>query len=57
MPVYVYRCKKCGEQIEYRQSFQDAPARLCPKCQGDLHKVIQAAYVIFAGTGWAGKKA
>ena len=34
MPLYEYRCNKCGEQFEVRQSMGDDGSKLkCPKCQ------------------------
>ena len=36
MPTYVYRCAKCGEQIEAFQSFADAPLTKHTDCGGKL---------------------
>ena len=34
MPLYEYRCTKCGEQFEVRQSMGEDGSKLnCPKCQ------------------------
>ncbi len=34
MPLYEYKCTKCGEQFEIRQSMGDDGSKLsCPKCQ------------------------
>jgi putative FmdB family regulatory protein len=36
MPIYEYRCKKCGEKFELRLGFsQDKRYLKCPKCGGE----------------------
>ncbi|MEX1253692.1 MAG: FmdB family zinc ribbon protein [Dehalococcoidia bacterium] len=52
MPVYEYRCEKCGNQYEKREGFE-APARQkCPKCRGKALRVLHAASVVFKGSGF-----
>ena len=52
MPTYVYACDTCQVQFEQFQSFHDEPLRTCPSCQGSVRRVIQAAGVVFKGSGW-----
>ncbi len=52
MPVYVYRCRDCGSQLEIRQSYSDAPLTQCEACGGQLQKVLQPTTVIFKGSGF-----
>lgn len=53
MPTYEYLCDHCGYNFETRQSFKDAALTLCPNCnQEALHRVPQAAGVVFKGSGW-----
>lgn len=52
MPVYAYQCDECGVRFERRQSFSDAPATVCPECEGKVHRLIQPAGVIFKGSGF-----
>lgn len=52
MPTYVYRCAKCGEQIEAFQSFADAPLTKHTDCGGKLTKVLSAAAVVLKGSGF-----
>ena len=52
MPTYVYRCAKCGEQIEAFQSFADAPLTKHADCGGKLTKVLSAAAVVLKGAGF-----
>jgi putative FmdB family regulatory protein len=52
LPTYVYRCEQCGNVIERRQSFQDAPLTDCESCQGQLKRVMQPVGIIFKGSGF-----
>ena len=52
MPTYVYRCAKCGEQLEAFQSFADAPLTKHPDCGGKLSKVLSAAGIVLKGAGF-----
>lgn len=52
MPIYEYRCSACGNQYEKREGF-DAPSRQrCPKCRKTANRVIQAAPIVFKGSGF-----
>jgi putative FmdB family regulatory protein len=52
MPTYVYRCAKCGEQIEAFQTFADAPLTKHTDCGGKLTKVLSAAGIVLKGSGF-----
>ena len=53
MPIYQYRCNNCGADIEKMQSFSADPLVDCPEChQPALRRVLQAAGIIFKGSGW-----
>ncbi len=52
MPLYEYRCTKCGERIEVLQHLSDAPLAECSRCGGALEKVISAPALQFKGSGW-----
>jgi putative FmdB family regulatory protein len=53
MPTYVYACKSCGKQFEKFQSFKEDPLTICICGQeGQVRRVIQAAGVVFKGSGW-----
>jgi len=52
MPTYVYRCAKCGEQLEAFQSFADAPLTKHADCGGKLSKVLSAAGIVLKGAGF-----
>jgi putative FmdB family regulatory protein len=52
MPIYEFRCKKCGNQIEVYQKFSDKPPTRCKKCGGRLEKMISKAAFQLKGEGW-----
>lgn len=52
MPLYEYRCGKCGARIEKIQKFSDPPLTTCEKCGGELARLLSAPAIQFKGTGW-----
>jgi putative FmdB family regulatory protein len=52
MPIYEYQCRQCNERHEVIQRFSDAPASECPKCGGDLKKLISSPAIQFKGSGF-----
>ena len=52
MPLYEYRCEKCGVRIEKIQKFSDPPLTTCEECGGDLARLLSAPAIQFKGTGW-----
>lgn len=52
MPLYEYRCKKCGHQFEKIQTFSAPDEKECPVCKGELERLISAPAIQFKGAGW-----
>lgn len=52
MPMYTYKCDKCGVRFDRVQSFQAKPLTTCPECHGHVHRLIQPAGIVFKGSGW-----
>lgn len=52
MPTYGYRCTKCGNQFEVFQRMSDEPIKTCPKCQGEVTKILYPSGVLFKGSGY-----
>jgi putative FmdB family regulatory protein len=52
LPLYEYRCQKCGTLIEKIQKFSDKPLTKCGKCGGRLERVLSAPAIKFKGSGW-----
>jgi putative FmdB family regulatory protein len=52
MPIYEYRCQKCGHHLEVMQKMSDKPLTKCPECKGKLEKLLSATGIQFKGSGW-----
>ena len=52
MPLYEYKCEKCGERVEIIQRVSDPPYSHCPKCGGDMKKQVSAPAIQFKGSGF-----
>jgi len=53
MPTYDYKCNNCGYKFEYFQSINDNPLTKCPKCGGEVKRLIGAgSRPIFKGSGF-----
>jgi putative FmdB family regulatory protein len=52
MPIYEFRCKKCGNQIEVFQKLSDKSPTRCKKCGGRLEKMVSSPAIQFKGEGW-----
>jgi len=52
MPIYEYKCEKCGSHIEVIQKISDPPLKRCSKCRGKLEKTISRTSFQLKGSGW-----
>lgn len=55
MPVYEYRCPKCGENFELVQKITEEPVKLCPRegCGGEPGRLIpRSGGFSLKGGGW-----
>jgi putative FmdB family regulatory protein len=52
VPLYEYRCLKCGHQFEKIQSFSAPEVKECPICKGEVERLISAPAIQFKGSGW-----
>lgn len=52
MPLYEYKCAKCGEVFEVLQKFSDEPLHEHPDCGGPVNKLLTTAALQFKGSGW-----
>jgi putative FmdB family regulatory protein len=41
VPTYTYLCPRCGE-FEQQQTMSDSPLESCPRCGGEVKRVIAA---------------
>jgi putative FmdB family regulatory protein len=62
MPIYEYKCKKCGKEYEVFQRITDPARTSCKFCKGPAQKMISRTTFHLKGSGWyatdyGGKKA
>jgi putative FmdB family regulatory protein len=61
MPIYEYKCRKCGKQFEAFQGITEPELKNCKYCKGKVHKLVSLSSFSLKGSGWyvtdyAGKK-
>ena len=52
MPLYDYKCGKCGHVFEVMQKITEEPLKFCPQCKGPIRRLISASGIIFKGSGF-----
>jgi len=52
MPLYEYRCAKCGEKFEVLQKFSDTPLTVHEACGGAVERLISRSGFSLKGSGW-----
>ena len=52
MPIYEYKCSKCGEIFEAFQKINDNPLNKCKFCSGKVERLISQTSFQLKGSGW-----
>ncbi|HUC54988.1 MAG TPA: FmdB family zinc ribbon protein [Candidatus Cybelea sp.] len=52
MPLYDYKCLKCGRNTEKIENVSGPYLKKCPHCGGKVEPVITAPAIQFKGAGW-----
>jgi putative FmdB family regulatory protein len=52
LPLYEYKCEKCGNQFEKIEKHSAPTTQKCPKCGAKAQRMISAAGIQFKGSGW-----
>jgi putative FmdB family regulatory protein len=52
MPLYEYRCHRCGKNFELRQKFAEAPLTVHEGCGGEVERIIFPSALQFKGSGF-----
>jgi putative FmdB family regulatory protein len=52
LPIYEYRCAKCGERFEKIQKFDDPPLKTHEGCGGKVERLLNAPAIQFKGSGF-----
>jgi putative FmdB family regulatory protein len=52
VPLYEYKCVKCGHRFEKIESVSAAATKKCPECGGKAERLLAAPAIQFKGSGW-----
>lgn len=52
MPLYEYKCLKCGRRTEKIENVAGPHLKKCPHCGGKVESLISAPAIQFKGSGW-----
>jgi putative FmdB family regulatory protein len=52
LPLYEYKCLKCGKKTEKIESVSGPFLKKCPHCGGKVERVQSAPAIQFKGSGW-----
>jgi len=52
MPIYEYKCRKCGKEFELLQGITDPVATSCRFCKGPVRKMVSLSSFHLKGSGW-----
>ena len=52
MPLYEYKCLKCGRRTEKIENVAGPHLTKCPHCGGKVEALISAPAIQFKGSGW-----
>jgi putative FmdB family regulatory protein len=52
LPLYEYKCLKCGRHSEKIENVAGPHLKKCPHCGGKVESVITAPSIQFKGAGW-----
>jgi putative FmdB family regulatory protein len=52
MPIYEYKCRKCGKQFEAFQGITDPELKSCKFCKGKVNKLVSISSFSLKGSGW-----
>ena len=52
MPLYEYKCLKCGRLTEKIENVNGPHLKKCPHCGGKVESLLSAPAIQFKGSGW-----
>ena len=52
MPLYEYKCRKCGHRFEKIESYSASTTKKCPNCGAVAERMASAPAIQFKGSGW-----
>jgi putative FmdB family regulatory protein len=52
LPLYEYKCEKCGKKFERIERVTAPETRKCPTCKGKAVRLPSSPAIQFKGSGW-----
>jgi putative FmdB family regulatory protein len=52
VPLYEYKCLKCGRRTEKIETVAGPHLKKCPHCGGKVEALISRSSIQFKGSGW-----
>ncbi|MGH9736588.1 MAG: FmdB family zinc ribbon protein [Candidatus Acidiferrales bacterium] len=52
MPLYEYKCVKCGHRFEKIEHMSASEIKKCPKCGARAERQLASPAIQFKGSGW-----
>jgi putative FmdB family regulatory protein len=52
VPLYEYKCLKCGRKTEKIENMNGPHLKKCPHCGGKVEALFSAPAIQFKGSGW-----
>ena len=52
LPLYEYKCVKCGHRFEKIESLSASEVKKCPKCGARAERQLGSPAIQFKGSGW-----
>jgi len=52
LPLYEYKCDKCGHRFERIESHTASEIKKCPQCDGRAERQLAPPAIQFKGSGW-----
>jgi putative FmdB family regulatory protein len=52
MPLYEFECFVCKHRFEKIRRVDDASPVRCPRCEGEVRRLLSAPALQFKGSGW-----
>jgi len=52
LPLYEYKCVKCGHRFEKIESMSASETKKCPECGHKAKRMASAPAIQFKGSGW-----
>ena len=53
MPLYEYKCLKCGRLTEKIENVDGPHLKKCPHCAGKVESLLSPPAIQFKGSGWS----